>query len=216
MPETIIQVPLIKSVIKSESFQDENNTTRHIPVVALPPISARSLRASGKLASSHPLNVSLSGMLQSMILRSPNGSQASSHSRRSSNFDDNASSGIAGICDRKTMSDYEEDEEVLHRTLMKFSNGGLISGMMIADSPRPSSIFDDNAEALHPTLMAMSNSAADLSTLSTLQGILEAELLADSERQVSKKNNYPTPILTTLPFPFITTLINHSQTSGIC
>ena len=143
---------------QKETAPFRNSVTRH-KVVVLPPISADAVRPirismDGKLSFSHPSNdVSISSMLQSMILRSPHGSQASGSqidSRRSS-VDANA-----------------------------------ISGLIIKESRRTSSIFGDDEEALHPTLLAMSNSAADLDTLTTLQGILDAELMGDTERQVRR------------------------------
>ena len=159
MPDTI---PLIKDPSEN-SDEGTDNIIRGTSAVVLPPITnnaIKSLRASldEKLVSSNivtsafPSNTNLSGMLQSMILRSGQNSQASSHvaSRRSSAFDAKASNSV-------------------------------LSGM---GSRKSSSIFDQNEELLHPTLMAMSNSAADLSTLGALQGILTAELKGDLEHQV--------------------------------
>ena len=160
--------PLLMQSLKEPSEKSEegtNNIVRTATSVVLPPISTnaiKSLRASldGKvvssnfITSSNPSNGDLANMLQSMILRSGHNSQTSSQvgSRRSSNFDANASIAI-------------------------------LSGM---GSRKTSSIFDENEEVLHPTLMAMSNSAADLSSLSALQGILEAALAGDSERMVCR------------------------------
>ena len=128
-------------------MENETNFPRNAATVVLPPISVDAIR---NIHANFERNTSLSGMLQSMILRSAHGSQASGSqlgSRRSS--DVNACS-------------------------------------VVDNSRRTSFIFDDEPEAMDPTLMAMANSAADLSTLSTLQGILESEMRGGPERQVEE------------------------------
>ena len=136
-------------------------SNRNSSSVVLPPIATMPVRLSlnRKMSSSHPSNVSLSGTLQSVILRSAQNSQASSRtgSRRSSNSDINANKGIIGT----------------------------------TASRRTSNLFGDNSEVMNPTLLVLSNSAADLSSLSALQGILETELLEDSARQVRKNDCFP-------------------------
>ena len=161
--------PLMQSMKEPSENSEEgstNNIVRTAASVVLPPISTnaiRSLRASldGKLVSSNFITSSdPSNVNLTNMLQSM--ILRSGHNSQ-------ASSQVAS---RRSSNNFDAK-----------ASSAIVSGM---GSRIPSSIFDENEEVLHPTLMAMSNSAADLSSLSALQGILDAALAGDSEGLVSR------------------------------